>query len=75
MDLEETLVAQEFATSSTRLSVCVERNIDAKPLTCSIVEGIEHGKKGADHENVGVLVQHLEEQSNITQERSFGSGY
>jgi hypothetical protein len=37
--------------------------------TCSIVEGIEHGKERANHENVGVLAQHLEEQSNLTQDR------
>jgi hypothetical protein len=28
-------------------------------LTCTVVVGIEHGKKRADHEDVGILVEHL----------------
>jgi hypothetical protein len=27
-------------------------------LTCTVVEGIEHGKKGADNKDVGELVEH-----------------
>jgi hypothetical protein len=50
------------------------RAMEAKLLTCSIVVSIEHGKESANHENVGVLVQHLEEQSSITQETISGSG-
>ena len=75
MDLDETLVAQALATSSIRLSVrgnCDKKGFELR--TCSIVVGIEHGKKGADHKNVGVLVQHLDRKSNITQER-LNSGY
>lgn len=29
--------------------------------TCTVVVGIEHGKESADHKDVGVLVQHLDE--------------
>lgn len=69
MDLDETLVAQELATSSIRLSV--HGNCDKKwseLRTCSIIVGIEHGKQSANHKNVGVLVQRLERKSNIKQE-------
>jgi hypothetical protein len=29
-------------------------------LTCTVVVGIEHGKKRANHEDVGILVEHLD---------------
>ena len=70
MDLDETLVAQALATSSIRLSVrgnCDKKGVEQR--TCSIVVGIEHGKKSADYKNIGVLVQHLDRKSNIIQER------
>lgn len=41
---------------------------DLEIRTCSIVVGIEHSKERANHENVGVLAQHLEKLSNLTLE-------
>ena len=58
IDLEDTLVAQALATSSMKpleLGPRAFRQI----LTCSVVVGIEHGKERANHEHVGILVQHL----------------
>jgi hypothetical protein len=56
MDLDETLVAHAFATSSAFLSV--ERSRGTKLLlTGSIVVGIEHGKESAYDEHIGVLIE------------------
>lgn len=58
MDLEETEVAQEFATSSGY--TCEETGAEdgemGGTLTGSVVVGIEQGEEGADGEDVGVLV-------------------
>ncbi len=57
IDLEETLVAQAFASSS-KLSVSVAYSGCSEILTCTIVVRIEHGKKGADDKDIGILVEH-----------------
>ena len=59
MDLDETLVAHEFATSSRRGLVSGHLHKTAvhlsAVLTCTIVVRIEHGKEGANGEDVRVL--------------------
>jgi len=50
IDLEESLVAHAFATSSIKsISICPrsQRSVPSL-LTCTVVVRIEHGKKGAD---------------------------
>ena len=65
MDLDETLVAQEFATSSARkvsILLPMGKGREAAEIpTCTIVEGIEQGKQGANGKDVGVLVEHRDQ--------------
>ena len=61
-DLEETLVAQELATSSTQRRKRSVRQVLAgvnlgSLLTGTIVEGVKEREEGTDHEDVGVLVE------------------
>jgi hypothetical protein len=63
MDLEETLVAHAFATSSIKLiSIETGPENSRQLLTCTIVVCIEHGKESANDKDVGVVVElhHLE---------------
>jgi hypothetical protein len=58
MDREETLVAQELATSSIYTSVMqAKARLKAMrgTLTGAIVEGVKEGKQGANGEDVVVL--------------------
>jgi hypothetical protein len=61
MDLDETLVAQAFATSSDIESVdwyCNDSDSAFESLTGTVVVCIEKGKEGPNHKNVGVLIEH-----------------
>lgn len=64
MDREETLVAQELATSSENMQRLVEVNqyrIDCMLLTCTVVECIKHSKQCANGKYIIVLVEsHLD---------------
>lgn len=65
MDLDDTLVAQEFATSSMQMiSIGIgmgEKQPRRVLLTCTVIVGIEEGKDGTDAEDVVVLVErHLD---------------
>ena len=60
MDREETLVAHELATSSNLWSGTLLFQVRRVSLTGTVVEGVQQGKEGADGENVGVGVEHLE---------------
>lgn len=64
MDLDETLVAHAFATSSIEFISIYPTGLQRIPLsllTCTIVEGIEHGKESADDKDIGILVElHLD---------------
>ena len=62
MDREETLVAQELATSSENMQRLVEVNqyrIDCMLLTCTVVECIKHSKQCANGKYIIVLVESI----------------
>lgn len=64
MDREETLVAQELATSSIDIQWLVrgQPSKDRLLLTCTVVECIKHSKQRADGKDVIVLMEiHLDE--------------
>jgi hypothetical protein len=63
MDLDETLVAQEFATSSVRRDKCPSHSREESSiLTCAVIVCIEHGKQSADGKEIGVVGEnHLDD--------------
>ena len=60
MDLDDTLVAHEFATSSKRMSIPSARIEDEDSdtiLTCTVVVRIKESKESANGKDISVLVK------------------